>query len=131
MSGYDEALDVVLDSIEKGCVPSPRTVKNLCANRAAKNRHRHRLASRLPTTEEGAEVVNAIDAKRLMVFAFALLGAENFNLLLDVAACSYEEVAAAHGVPLGTLKARVSRLRAQVRAAWADRGVPDFDAEAA
>ncbi len=119
--GYDEALEVVLDGIMTGDVPSRQAIKNLCANRAGKDRHRRRLARRHTDGERLECPADAIDARRLMMFVRTVLTEAEFNVLAELVDSSYEEVAMASGVPVGTIKARAARARARARAAYASR----------
>jgi hypothetical protein len=119
--GCDDALEVVLDGIAAGAVPEPQTIKNLCANRAGKDRHRRRLARQFASGDAEVDVIDAVHTRRLVAFARSVLGERDFAMLLDLADCSYDEVAAARGLPVGTLKARAARARSRVRHACAKR----------
>ena len=66
-------------------------------------------------------IADTIHVKRAIDFVRDTLGAAEFALLVEVTETSYREVATTKGMPVGTLKARVSRAKAKVRAAWAER----------
>jgi DNA-directed RNA polymerase specialized sigma24 family protein len=114
-------LEVVLDGIGQGEAPDVRVVRNLCANRAEKDRHRRRLARRELTESVSDDATDALDLKRALVFVAQTLGAADLALLTAVIETSYSDVASATRVRVGTLKARVSRAKARVRAAWVER----------
>jgi DNA-directed RNA polymerase specialized sigma24 family protein len=59
--------------------------------------------------------------KDMIAFVRATVGDDEFRLLLEVVETSYAAVASSIGVPVGTLKARVSRAKARAREAWANR----------
>lgn len=117
--GRDETLEVLIDGIRCGNVPTPQQLENLCANRTAKHRHRRRLAAQYVREDaEPFDILHALDVRRAFAFARGAIAANDFRLLLELAESSYEEVAAGMGLPLGTVKARAARARARVRALW-------------
>jgi hypothetical protein len=119
--GCDEALEVMLDDIGHGIVLDARAVRNLCANRAGKDRHRRRLARREGVPSIGTPAIDELDLKRAVLFVAEALGPDDFALLVAVTETSYVEVASRIAMPVGTLKARLSRAKARARAAWLKR----------
>lgn len=102
------------------------------SRRRRTERNRYRAIARLgarDATDQGpaervAAQVAAEAARRPLAHALASLAARDRDVLLLVAWAdlSYREVAAALGIPIGTVRSRLNRARRQVRAR-----VPDVD----
>lgn len=84
-----------------------------------------------PFTDTVDDRVSASTASRRIAAALARLPAELRDTLLLVAwgDLSYEEVATALGVPIGTVRSRVSRARSKLRRTLADSNPATFDEE--
>jgi RNA polymerase sigma factor (sigma-70 family) len=84
-----------------------------------------------PFTDAVDDRVSASTASRRLAAALARLPAELRDTLLLVAwgDLSYEEVATALGVPIGTVRSRVSRARSKLRRTLADSNPAAFDEE--
>ena len=90
--------------------------RHVCADQVRRNQRRSRLASRLrnerPTTTVGVgelhltSLIDALDPDRRLAF-----------VLTQVIGLSYEEAAAACDCPVGTIRSRVARARADLMSA--------------
>jgi len=103
-------------------------VRNACID-AGKSRQGRDRASDVPLTEshlEGGDDLRGAPAdermareqERARVWQALRALPEDFRttlILFDIEGLSYDEVAAAEGVPLGTVKSRISRAREQLR----------------
>ena len=79
-------------------------------------------------TEQIAERVSAAAAQRQLATALAALspGDRDVLLLVALADLSHAEVAAALGIPYGTVGSRLSRARRKLRAALEPRAATDM-----
>jgi RNA polymerase sigma factor (sigma-70 family) len=122
----DEALTELLEELAAGVVPVGEHAieqrhRKLTASRAKKYRHRVRLEDQVayhfqhqqPTQDQASRA----GLHQLVVFASEGLPTADRELLREVFGDgrSYREVASKTGKPVGTLKARVSRLRRKIR----------------
>lgn len=117
--GCDEALEAVLERIRSGESIEDRVARNLCANRAGKDRHRRRLARAERCVDATRCPLELLHTERMIAFVRQAVGDEDFALLLDVADAGCVDVSVSLGIPQGTLKSRVSRARTRARNAWA------------
>lgn len=88
-----------------------------------------RAAGRVESTTELGEVAGRVDAQALrgeLADALAALPREDLDVLLlwTYPQLSYTEIAAALGVPVGTVRSRLHRARGKVRARVNDRWLP-------
>jgi RNA polymerase sigma-70 factor (ECF subfamily) len=79
-----------------------------------------------PFTDEVEARVTAAGTARPLAAALARLPAAHRNALLLVAwgDLTYEQAATSLGVPVGTVRSRISRARARLRQALADQDIP-------
>jgi RNA polymerase sigma-70 factor (ECF subfamily) len=79
-----------------------------------------------PFTDEVEARVTAAGTARPLAAALARLPAAYRNALLLVAwgDLTYEQAATSLGVPVGTVRSRISRARARLRQALADQDIP-------
>jgi hypothetical protein len=115
--GIEDALDAVVGMIELGQPILANVVKNLGSNRAAKARARRRISATYLAPIADHRSSDRIETRQMLCLARTLLGESEFALLVDAVCDSYVDAARDHGVPVGTVKARVSRSRARLRAA--------------
>ncbi len=103
-----------------------RHYRALSANRAKKYRHRTELADQVAHHQQhehqGHDPLELAEFRERAALALAGLPPQDQELLRQVLGNgrSYREVASRLGKPVGTVKARVSRLRDQIRASCAD-----------
>jgi len=124
-NGREEALTVLLEELAAGKVPPnaetmERRYRTLSANRAKKYRYRVELGQRLVYEHQGERLgydhCDLLAFRELTRLALAKLLPRDWELLQEVGnGTSYRELARRLGKPVGTLKARVSRLRRQIR----------------
>jgi hypothetical protein len=123
----DEALTELLEDLAAGVVPvnaeaMEQRHRALAANRAKKYRHRATLEDQVvqhvQRQQQCPDQADLAGLRQLIALASAGLPAEDRELLHDVLGnrMSYREAASQLAKPIGTLKARVSRLRRQIRA---------------
>jgi RNA polymerase sigma factor (sigma-70 family) len=111
-------------------------VANNVSRNATRSMHRYREALNRVPNPQGArsaedDAVSRLDAERTTAAASVTLASlaeaeREIVLLVFWSGLSYEETAEALGVPVGTVRSRVSRTRAKVRAAL---GSVEFNAE--
>lgn len=103
---------------------------NLVRRHARDEERRYRAFGRavghVESTTELGEVAGRVDARALrgeLVEALAALPAEDLDVLLlwTYPQLSYAEIAAALGIPVGTVRSRLNRARGKVRARISDR----------
>jgi DNA-binding NarL/FixJ family response regulator len=122
----DEALTELLEELAAGVVPSNATAieqrhRALTANRAKKYRHRATLEDQvvhhMRRQQQRPDQADLAGVRQLVALASASLPAEDRELLRDVLGngMSYREAASRLAKPVGTLKARISRLRRRLR----------------
>jgi hypothetical protein len=122
----EEALAEILEDIAIGSCPTDpdamrQRYRTLAANRTKKFSYRTKVADQVAHHDESQR--RAPDQHDLAAFRqLAKLTAsgisrDDYGLLVEIlgAGASYRESATVHKVPVGTLKARVSRLRSQIR----------------
>jgi len=121
----DEALTELLEDLAAGVVPDnaaalERRHRALTANRAKKYRHRAALEERVAhhtERQQHADQSTLAGLRELAALASWGLPPEDVQLLRAVLGhgMPYREVASRLAKPVGTVKARVSRLRRQIR----------------
>ena len=126
--GPDDADDVTQDTYVRAWKALPafrgdssaRTwllsiTRRACADQVRRNVRRRRLAGRLEQRAAlpgGASSVDPSDAHAVSALVDALPDDQRAAFVLtQVIGCSYEEAAAACGVPIGTIRSRVARAR--------------------
>jgi hypothetical protein len=121
----DAALDAAVEGAANDVMLDKSVIKNLVSNRAAKERRRKRLsiAAATVTWTPTLSAPEALDVLRMVDFVRGAVGEADYRMLLALTEDSYEDVASAMGLPVGTVKARASRARARARSAWEDRHV--------
>lgn len=123
--GREEALLRLVEELAAGKVPSSpevmeRRYRTLSANRAVKYRHRTTVAGRVAYEHRVQHVdldpSELTALKELTVLVAAKLAPQDCWLMREIGdGASYREVAQELGMPVGTVKARVSRLRHYMR----------------
>ncbi len=122
----EEALSELLEELAVGAGPSDtgamqRRYWALTTNRAKKYRHRTGLADQVAYHHQlGHQALDhseIVALQELVTLASCALPHEDRDLLDGVASSgmAYREIALQLGKPVGTVKARVSRLRRQIR----------------
>lgn len=133
LAGPDAADDLTQDTFLRAMDALPtfrgeapaRTWLLTIARRAAADRVRRALtrpAVPCPPEELGATPVGDASARVELVAMLASLDADRREALVltQVVGYSYAEAAAIVGVPLGTIRSRVARARADLLARWSD-----------
>jgi hypothetical protein len=130
----DEALTELLEELAAGIVPGgdgaiERRHRQLTVNRAKKYRRRGRLQDQLTHhvqhQQPDQDQASQAELQQLITRVSGLVPSAEMALLHDVLGhgSSYREVSSRVGKPIGTLKARVSRLRRQLRDSHAGKTV--------
>ncbi len=128
--GADDADDVTQDTFVRAWKALPafrgdssaRTwllsiTRRACADQVRRTVRRRRLAARLEraTLPGAASTVDPSDAHAVSALVDELPDDQRAAFVLtQVIGCSYEEAAAACGVPIGTIRSRVARARAHL-----------------
>lgn len=107
-------------------------VANNCVRNAKRSHRRYRrLLAKLPRTQDSSDLEAELSARvddaatmRRLLDALGELRVEDQEVvsLCDWAGLSQEGAASALGVPVGTVKSRLSRARERLRTAFADAG---------
>lgn len=121
MHGIDEAYTMVVSEVTEHTAQSlRRRFWNLVSNRVPKYRRRNAIENRLAwgTPAEGARdpIEVLVQLELVSIVQTEVEPGEDMLLWGVATGRSYEELASAMGVPVGTLKARASRLRRRLRA---------------
>ena len=122
----DDAYTTLVDEVDRHTARSlQRRFLNLVSNRRPKYRRRQAieslLARSLSTEDTAAEPVELLARREIGEMVLAAVRPDERALLWGVAeGRSYEELARAVNEPVGTLKARVSRLRGRLRSSLAE-----------
>lgn len=122
----EEALSELLEELAAGSVPSDadameRRYWALTVNRSKKYRHRAALSDQVAHHEQHGrpdhDQADVVAERELVVLASAGLAPQDRELLYEVVGSGipYGEIASRLGKPVGTLRARVSRLRRHIR----------------
>jgi DNA-binding NarL/FixJ family response regulator len=123
--GQEEAISLIIEELAVGEVPTnaetmERHYRTLSANRAGKYRHRTMLARQVAYEHQVRHVdhgpTEVIALQQVTTLLSEELTSQDWELLREIGdGTSYSEVGRKLGVPVGTVKARVSRLRRHMR----------------
>lgn len=125
-NGREEALCLLVEELALGKIPSSaeameRRYRTLSSNRAVKYRNRKSLAEQvayeLQAKHAEQDPAELMTVRQVTAVVLERVEQEEWELLqLLSEEATYSEVAGKLTVPIGTLKARVSRLRHRLRA---------------
>ena len=123
--GQEETLSLIVEELAVGKVPAnaeamERRYRTLSANRAAKYRRRTMLARQIAYEQQVRHVdhnpAKVMTLQQVTSLLSEELRPQEWELLREFGdGTSYSEVARKLGTPVGTVKARVSRLRRHIR----------------
>lgn len=130
----DEALSELLDDFADGSVPRDseamlRRYRSLVTNRAKKYRSRRQVARQVEHHErrrlERHDAFERAADREIATVALRAIDEDDRQLFSEIfiRGWSYEEAAKSRRRPIGTIKARISRLRKQMRDDCTRRGV--------
>jgi hypothetical protein len=122
----DEGLTELLEELAAGVVPVNSQLlekrhRELASNRAKKYRHRvsleDQVAHYVQQQQPHQDAASRVGLQELVALASVGLRPADRELLREVFGVgrSYREIALKVGTPIGTLKARICRLRCQIR----------------